>query len=138
MAVKPAKPAKKAMKPAAKAVVKAETVTLRHIGAALAEVHEMPKKQANQLLEDFVGMVTKHLSEVAGFEQHQQLANLLAAQVQRRHVLLTLAGGVVPRVGFNQPLDMQKIVQRAHRGVNHYGRQPSAMVIDWCVASVSL
>ena len=80
MAVKPAKPAKKAMKPAAKAVVKAETVTLRHIWAALAEVHEMPKKQANQLLEDFVGMVTKHLKKGARI----RMSGLGILQVRKR------------------------------------------------------
>ena len=71
MAAKPAKPAKKAMKApakaaaktATKAVVKSDTVTLRHLGAALAEAHALPKKTANQLLEDFVGMVTKHLKK---------------------------------------------------------------------------
>ena len=60
MASKPAKPAKKA---AAKSAVKADTVTLRHLGAALAEAHEMPKKQAAAILEDFVGMITKHLKK---------------------------------------------------------------------------
>ncbi len=99
MAVKPAKPAKKAMKspvkspvapakaaakPAAKAAVKAavkaDTVTLRHLGAALAEVHEMPKKQANALLEDFVGMITKHLKKGARI----RMSGLGILQVRKR------------------------------------------------------
>jgi DNA-binding protein HU-beta len=60
----PAKAAKatKASK-SAKATVKAPTVTLRHLGADLAEAHSMPKKQAYTMLEDFVGMLTKHLKK---------------------------------------------------------------------------
>jgi DNA-binding protein HU-beta len=60
----PAKAAKatKASK-SAKATVKAPTVTLRHLGADLAEAHSMPKKQAYTLLEDLVGMLTKHLKK---------------------------------------------------------------------------
>ncbi len=75
MAAKPAKKAvksaaKPAAKPAAKAAgksvaAKADTVTLRHLGAALAEAHEVPKKQANAMLEDFIGLVTKHLKKGA-------------------------------------------------------------------------
>jgi DNA-binding protein HU-beta len=107
MAVKPAKPAKKATKlfaaPAKvagkvavktavksaskaaakttdKATVKPDTVTLRHLGAALAEVHEMPKKQANALLEDFVGMITKHLKKGARI----RMSGLGILQVRKR------------------------------------------------------
>jgi DNA-binding protein HU-beta len=60
----PAKAAKatKASK-SAKAIVKAPTVTLRHLGADLAEAHSMPKKQAYTLLEDLIGMLTKHLKK---------------------------------------------------------------------------
>jgi DNA-binding protein HU-beta len=98
MAVKPKAPAKKimkaAVKPAAKAAVKAtalkaasvkatlkaDTVTLRHLGAALAEAHEMPKKQANALLEDFVGMITKHLKKGARI----RMSGLGILQVRKR------------------------------------------------------
>ncbi len=103
MAVKPAKPAKKATKSTAapakvavkaavksapktavkttdKAAVKPDTVTLRHLGAALAEVHEMPKKQANALLEDFVGMITKHLKKGARI----RMSGLGILQVRKR------------------------------------------------------
>jgi DNA-binding protein HU-beta len=48
---------------AVKATVKAPTVTLRHLGADLAEAHSMPKKQAYTLLEDLIGMLTKHLKK---------------------------------------------------------------------------
>ncbi len=39
------------------------TVTLKHLGAQLAEDHEMPKKQADAILGDLVGLVTKHLKK---------------------------------------------------------------------------
>jgi DNA-binding protein HU-beta len=46
---------------AEKTAPKVDTVTLRHIGAALAESHELPKKQGIAVLEDMVTMITKHL-----------------------------------------------------------------------------
>jgi DNA-binding protein HU-beta len=70
------KPAKKAVKAAkapaktaaakttaAKVAPKQGTVTLRHIGTALSEAHDLPKKQANAVLEDMVAMITKHLKK---------------------------------------------------------------------------
>ena len=39
------------------------TITLKHLAAALAESHEMPKKQADALLNDMVGLVVKHLKK---------------------------------------------------------------------------
>ncbi len=93
MAAKPAKPAQKAskapargpMKAAAKGAAKAagpkpDTVTLRHLGTALAEAHEMPKKQANAMLEDFVGMITKHLKKGARI----RMSGLGILQVRKR------------------------------------------------------
>jgi len=47
--------AKKAATPA--------TVTLRHLAAALAEDHELSKKQAETILGDLVTRVTKHLKK---------------------------------------------------------------------------
>ncbi len=58
------KAAKAATKAAPKAATKtANTVTLRHIGVALSEAHDLPKKQANAVLEDMVAMITKHLKK---------------------------------------------------------------------------
>lgn len=48
---------------ATKPAAKVDTVTLKHLGAALAEAHEMPKKQAQALLEELVVMITKHLKK---------------------------------------------------------------------------
>jgi len=39
------------------------TITLRQLAAALAESHEMPKKQATAMLEEMVTMITKHLKK---------------------------------------------------------------------------
>ena len=54
MATQPAAAAPKA---------KQNTVSLKHLAAALAEGHEMPKKQAEAILGDLVGLVTKHLKK---------------------------------------------------------------------------
>ena len=39
------------------------TVTLKHLAAALAEEHEMSKKQAEAMLGDLVTRITKHLKK---------------------------------------------------------------------------
>jgi DNA-binding protein HU-beta len=39
------------------------TVTLKHLAAALADSHEMSKKQAEAVLGDFVGNIVKHLKK---------------------------------------------------------------------------
>lgn len=39
------------------------TVTLKHLAASLAESHEIPKKQAETILNDMVGLVVKHLKK---------------------------------------------------------------------------
>jgi DNA-binding protein HU-beta len=58
--IQPARPmATSSKKPA----VKAETVTLRHLALALAETHELPKKQVIAMLEGMVGVIAKHLKK---------------------------------------------------------------------------
>jgi DNA-binding protein HU-beta len=42
---------------------KPTTVTLKHIAAKLAEKHEMPKKQAETLLNDLVDTIVGHLKK---------------------------------------------------------------------------
>jgi DNA-binding protein HU-beta len=39
------------------------TVTLKHLAAAMAEQHEMSKKQAETVLNDFIGNIVKHLKK---------------------------------------------------------------------------
>jgi len=39
------------------------TVTLKHLAAALADAHEIPKKQAESVLGDLVDNIVKHLKK---------------------------------------------------------------------------
>jgi DNA-binding protein HU-beta len=39
------------------------TVSLKQIASTLAEKHEMPKKQSEQLLNDLVALLTQHLKK---------------------------------------------------------------------------
>ena len=45
------------------APVKAKPVTTRHLAAALSEQHSLTKKQGLQMMEDLIGMITKHLKK---------------------------------------------------------------------------
>jgi DNA-binding protein HU-beta len=47
----------------AKAAAAQATVTLKHLAAALAESHEMAKKQSELILTDLIGLMTKHLKK---------------------------------------------------------------------------
>ena len=59
-----AKSAAKTPKAAAPAKAAAPpTVTLKHLAASLSESHDLPKKQADAMLSDMVGLVTKHLKK---------------------------------------------------------------------------
>ncbi|MFM9943350.1 MAG: HU family DNA-binding protein [Hyphomicrobiaceae bacterium] len=84
MAKAASKTASKAAKPAkaAKGAVaaKAATVTLKHLGNAIAESHNMPKKQANEVLADMVGMITSHLKKGARI----RIGGLGILQVRKR------------------------------------------------------
>ncbi len=44
---------------------KTETISTRQLGAQLAEKHDIPKNHANALLEDTIGLITKHLKKGA-------------------------------------------------------------------------
>jgi len=75
-----AKPAAKAAKaPAAKAAA-TTTVSLKQLAANLAESHEMPKKQSEAVLNDLVGLVTKHLKK----GEKVRLTGLGILQVRKR------------------------------------------------------
>jgi len=57
---------------AAPAKMKARPVTLRHLAASLAEQHELTKREGQTLLNELVGLNTKHLKKgerirIAGF-----------------------------------------------------------------------
>jgi len=47
------------------AKAKVDTVSTRQLGAALAEKHEISNKAAHGLLEDTIGLITKHLKKGA-------------------------------------------------------------------------
>src|SRR5438045_9217213 len=61
-AKKPAPAAKVAAGTPAKAAPQ-PTVTLKHLAAALAEDHDLPKKQAEAMLGDLVALTTRHLKK---------------------------------------------------------------------------
>jgi DNA-binding protein HU-beta len=52
-----------ATQPATAIKPKQNTVSLKHLAAALAESHEMPKKKGEAILGDLVTLVTKHLKK---------------------------------------------------------------------------
>ena len=59
---------------------KVDVITLRHIGNALAEAHDMPKKLANEVLVNMVTMVTTHLKKGAKI----RIGGLGILQVRKR------------------------------------------------------
>ena len=54
---------KPAAKSAASKAAKVESVTLKQLSTELAKKHERTNKQAGQIFDDFVGLVTKHLKK---------------------------------------------------------------------------
>jgi DNA-binding protein HU-beta len=52
-----------ATQPATSSKPKQTTISLKQLAASLAGDHDMPKKQAETLLNDLVGLVTKHLKK---------------------------------------------------------------------------
>ena len=40
-----------------------KTVTTKHLAYALAEQHQLSKKQSLEMLEELIGMITKHLKK---------------------------------------------------------------------------
>jgi DNA-binding protein HU-beta len=80
MAAKTAAKSAAAKPAAAKEKAKLPTVTLRHLGAALAEKHNMPKKQTNEVLADMVSMITTHLKKGARL----RIGGLGILQVRKR------------------------------------------------------
>ena len=56
------------------------TVTLKNLAALLAEKHDLPKKQANELMENFVKLIVKNLK--GGYRI--RMAGLGILQVKKR------------------------------------------------------
>jgi DNA-binding protein HU-beta len=59
---------------------KPKPVTTRQLAAALAEQHELTKKQGQEMLVDLVGMITKHLKK----GERVKIAGLGILQVRKR------------------------------------------------------
>jgi DNA-binding protein HU-beta len=58
----------------------AKPVTTRQLAAALAEQHELTKKQGLEMLEDLTGMIQKHLKK----GERVKIAGLGILQVRKR------------------------------------------------------
>ena len=56
------------------------TVTMKNISADLAEKFEMPKKQMNEVMDDMIAMVVKHLKK----GNRVRIAGLGIMQVKKR------------------------------------------------------
>ena len=56
------------------------TVTMKHFAAALAEQHELAKKQSQEILNNAVGLMTKHLKK----GDRIRIAGLGVLQVRKR------------------------------------------------------
>jgi DNA-binding protein HU-beta len=59
---------------------KPKPVTSRQLSAALAEQHELTKKQGQEMLDDLVGMITKHLKK----GERVKITGLGILQVRKR------------------------------------------------------
>jgi DNA-binding protein HU-beta len=71
----------KAVKSASKAKApKAVTLTLKHLAQELAELHNLPKKQMNELMLSLVERITKHLKK----GERIRMAGLGILQVRKR------------------------------------------------------
>jgi DNA-binding protein HU-beta len=64
----------------AKASAKPRPVTTKHLAAALAEEHQMSKRQGEALLGDLIGLITKHLKK----GERIRIAGLGILQVRKR------------------------------------------------------
>jgi DNA-binding protein HU-beta len=58
----------------------AKPVTNRQLAAALSEQHDLTKKQGQEMLEDLIGMITKHLKK----GERVKIAGLGILQVRKR------------------------------------------------------
>ena len=72
--------ATKAKTAAAKAAAPMTTLTLKHLAAEIAASHELPKKQAEAALTDFVTLITKNLKKGAKI----RISGLGILQVRKR------------------------------------------------------
>ena len=62
-----------------------KTVTTKHLAYMLAETHQLSKKQASTLMQDLIGMITKHLKK----GERVKIAGLGILQVRSRAARMT-------------------------------------------------
>ncbi len=80
MATKKPAPAKTAAPAKKSASAATPTITLKHLAASIADSHELPKKQAEAVLGDTIGLVVKHLKKGA----RVRIVGLGILQVRKR------------------------------------------------------
>ncbi len=73
-------PARATNKPVKTAAEKATILTLRHLAERLSEAHELPKRQANEMLTQVVEMITRSLKK----GEKIRLTGLGILQVRKR------------------------------------------------------
>jgi DNA-binding protein HU-beta len=91
--------------PATAAKPKVNTVSLKHLAATLAETHDIQKKQSEAILNDLVGLVTKHLQK----GDRIRLVGLGVLQVRKRAARM----GRNPATG--QPIEIKASKKVAFR-----------------------
>ena len=81
---------------------KVETMSTRQLAMQLAEKHELSKKQANEIMDDITGIITKHLKKGIRI----RLNGLGILQVRRR----------AARMGRNPPTGGRPLLHHPRRG----------------------
>ena len=88
----------------------AKPVTTKHLAAALSEQHQLTKKQGLEMMEDLIGMITKHLKK----GERVKIAGLGILQVRKRAARV----GRNPATG--EPIQIKaskKVAFRATKGL---------------------
>ena len=80
----------------------APTVTLKHLSANVAELHELSKKQAEAIMTDMVGKIAKHLKK----GERVRIVGLGILQVRKRAARM----GRNPATGEPLPIKASKKV----------------------------
>ncbi len=105
------------------------TVTLKHLAAALAETHEMSKKQAETVLGDFVGNIVKHLKK----GERIRIGGLGILQVRKRAARI----GRNPATGEQiQIKASKKVAFRASKELKESNLTPSCLTLRGNTAGV--
>jgi DNA-binding protein HU-beta len=84
----------------------APTVTTKNLAHALAEQHQLTKKQGMQMMEELIGMITKHLKK----GERVKIAGLGILQVRNRAARM----GRNPATG--EPIQIKASKKVAFRG----------------------